>query len=296
MKKVKTSVVINTYNEEKNIERCLCSAKGFADEIIVVDMHSSDRTVDIAQKFGAKIFQHEYTRFVEPARNFALRQAQGKWILLLDADEELTENLAVKLHEIANENKADSVEIPRKNIIFGKWIEHSRWWPDYLVRFFRSGKVTFSDKIHVPPVVKGEKLTLDAKEENAIIHYNFQTISQFIERLNRYTDIQSEELERQDYKFKVEDLITKSSGEFFSRFFSGEGYKDKLHGLVLAGLQAFSEFIVYLKVWEKQGFKEERIDKLNKFWRKLIKELYFWQQKTASGFINKILLKFRSKI
>lgn len=293
---MKISVVVNTYNEEKNLDRCLSSVMGFVDEIIVVDMHSPDKTVEIAKKYDAKVFLYEYTRYVEPARNFALSKASGDWILLLDADEELPEDLLISLKEISQKNKVDFVQIPRKNIIFNKWIKHSHWWPDYLVRFFKKGKVKFSDKIHVPPTTQGEGLTLEEREENAIVHHNFQMISQFIERLNRYTDIQSEELAGQGYKFKVEDLIAKSSGEFFSRFFKGEGYKDGLHGFVLGLLQGFSEFVIYLKVWEKEGFKEERIEEVKKTVKKSIKDFFFWWEKTSSNFLEKILLKVKSKI
>ena len=292
---MKVSVVVNTYNEEKNIGRCLDSVEDFADEIIVVDMHSSAKTVEIVKEYGAKVFQYEYTRYVEPARNFALSKATGDWILLLDADEELPESLSHKLREIIEIDRADFVKIPRKNIIFGKWIEHTRWWPDYLVRFFRQDKVKFSDEIHAPPQTKGEELILEPKEELAIIHHNFQTISQFIERLNRYTDIQSDEKNKDQYEFKIEDLLIKTSNEFFSRFFSGEGYKDGGHGLILSVLQAFSEFIVYLKVWEKQGFKEERIEKLRGIVGKIVKDFYYWQAKTTSNLKEKFLLKIRSK-
>lgn len=293
---MKVSVVVNTYNEEKNLARCLESVRQLADEIVVVDMHSSDKTVEIAKKYGAKIFLHEYTRFVEPARNFALSKATGDWILLLDADEELPKGLARKLKEITEVGKVDFVKIPRKNIIFGKWMEYARWWPDYLVRFFCQGKVRFSNEIHVPPQTEGEELILEPKEELAIIHHNFQTISQFIERLNRYTDIQSEEKEKQGYEFKIKDLLLKPSNEFFSRFFSGEGFKDRGHGLILSVLQAFSEFVVYLKVWEKQGFKEERIGELRKTFGKVIKDFFYWQAKTTSNLKDKFLLKIKSKL
>jgi len=253
---MKISTVINTYNEEKNIGRCLESIKNFSEEIIVVDMHSTDKTVEIAKKFKAKIFFHEYTRYVEPARNFALSKATGDWILLLDADEELSQSLFKELIKIAKENTVDFVEIPRKNIIFNKWILHSRWWPDYLVRFFKRGKVKFSEEIHVPPVTSGKGQKLLATEENTIVHYNFQTISQFIERFNRYSDIESEQLISKGYDLDWKDIIFRPANEFFSRFFAGDGYKDGLHGLVLSLLQAFSEFVVYLKIWEKMGLKK----------------------------------------
>jgi len=293
---MKVSVVVNTYNEEKNLSGCLESAKDFADEIIVVDMHSDDKTVEIAKKFGAKIFEHEYTRYVEPARNFALSRATGDWILLIDADEELPPALRGKLKDIVKENVFDYVEIPRKNIIFGKWIEHSRWWPDRLVRFFKKGKVEFSSKIHVPPVTKGEGKKLDPVEENALIHYNFQGVSQFIERLNRYSDIQSKELVKNGYKFDWQDLVVKPSNEFFSRFFAGEGYRDGVHGLALAILQSFSEAAVYLKVWEKEDFPKGNLSDIGKVFGKIINDFLYWTAKLPGGFLKKIHIKIKAKI
>lgn len=293
---VKISAVINTYNEEKNIKRCLDSVKNFADEMVIVDMHSEDKTVEIAKGFGAKVFQHDHTRYVEPARNFALSKASGDWIFLIDADEELRNKLADQLKWIAVEGEADYVEIPRKNIIFGKWIEHSRWWPDYLIRFFRKGQVTFSDKIHLPPIARGKSIKMEPLEENSLIHYNFQSISQFIKRLNRYTDIQANEVSSNNYHFEWTDLIIKPVNEFFSRFFAGEGYKDGLHGLALSLLQAFSELVLYLKIWEKQGFKESKIEGFSKVFEKSLADYYHWQQKITPNPLSKVRLKIKSKL
>jgi len=296
MKQIKISAVINTYNEEKNIGRCLDSVKDFADEIVVVDMYSSDKTLEIAKKYGAKIYHHEYTRYVEPARNFAISKASDDWIFLIDADEELTPQLAKSLKIVAENDGVGYVEIPRKNIIFGKWIEHSRWWPDYLIKFFKKGKIKFSNKIHVPPQTLGVGRRLEATEGNALIHHNFQSVAQFVDRLNRYTDIQAEELQRSGYNFDWKDLLIRPSNEFFSRFFAGEGYKDGLHGLVLAILQAFSELVVYLKVWEQNKFKGEDIKDLDKTTQKIISDFLFWQRKTAVGFFKKIRLRIKGKI
>ena len=117
---IKISVVVNTWNEEKNMGRCLESVKEFAEEIVVCDMESTDKTVEIAKKLGAKVYSHKLTYYVEPARNFAVSKATGSWILVLDADEELSGSLTRKLKVVAKEDKVDYVEIPRKNIIFGK--------------------------------------------------------------------------------------------------------------------------------------------------------------------------------
>jgi len=293
---MKISVVANTYNEEKNLERCLESVKNFGDEIIVVDMHSTDRTVDIAEKFKAKIFFHNYTRFVEPARNFALSKATGDWVFLIDADEELPLELAEELKKVAFGSDVDWVEIPRKNLIFGKWITHCRWWPDYLIRFFRKNKVKFSDKIHVPPSTTGKGLRIEPEKDKALIHYNFQTVAQFVERLNRYTDIQSEELTNGNYKFKKEDVLIKPANEFFSRFFAGEGYKDGFHGLALALLQMFSELVLYLKIWEKEGFKDQSLQGMEKAGNKVVGDLFYWQGKSTANIWKKLCFKFKTRI
>ncbi|RJR23671.1 glycosyltransferase family 2 protein [Candidatus Microgenomates bacterium] len=292
----KISVVVNTYKEEKNIQRCLASVKDFAGEIVVVDMHSDDKTVEIAKKYNARVFYHDYTRYVEPARNFAITKAKGDYIFIIDADEELSSTLASELTRIAREGKVDYVEIPRKNIIFGKWIENSRWWPDYLIRFFKKNKVKYSTEIHVPPKAEGTALKLEARGEFAIVHHNFQSVFQYIERLNRYTDIQSEEIFKKTEVFDWKDLVFKPANEFFSRFFAAEGYKDGLHGLVLALLQAFSEFILYLKVWEKKGFKEEKINEFNKVSIKIIKDYFYWLERTTKNSLEKLRLKIKAKI
>ena len=298
---VKISVVVNTRNEEKTIGKCLGSVRDFADEIVVADMESTDKTVEIAKKYKAKIFPHPFINYVELARNFALQNAGGEYILVIDPDEELPAVLAKKLKRVAEENRIDYLEIPRKNIIFGQWIKHSRWWPDWNIRFFKRGKVEWGDKIHLPPTAEGEGERLEASEENALIHYHYQTVSQYIERLNRYSDVQAENLIAGGYNFTWEDLLQKPADEFLSRFFAGRGYKDGLHGLVLAILQAFSEFVLYLKVWEKGGFSPRReiLREFNKEAEKVTKDLRFWQRKAIydeAPLLKKAFLKFKNKI
>ena len=295
----KISVVINTLNEEKNLAKALASVKGFADEVVVVDMKSDDNTQEIAKKVGARVYEHKRTGYVEPARNFALRQAQGKLILILDADEILPEKLAKKLKEIAKAPSADYYRIPRKNIIFGKWIRHSRWWPDYNIRFFKKGFVSWREVIHSVPETKGRGLDLEADERNAIIHYNYFSINQFVERLNRYTELHSKLKIKDGYKFDWSDLVKKPTSEFLSRYFQGEGYKDGLHGFALAGLQAFSEFVMYLKVWEKQKFEEVEVkaDDVIAEIKELESDLHYWQADTllkeVGGIKNRIKRKLK---
>src|SRR4030042_5396833 len=292
----KISVIVNTINEEKNIKRCLQSVKDLASEIIVVDMYSTDKSVEIAKKSGAKIFFHKHNYIVEPARNFALRQAQGDWILILDPDEEIPPNLAKIIKNLSENHKGLTYfRLPRKNIIFGKWMKHSLWWPDYNIRFFKKGCVQWSEKIHSVPLTRGTCTDLEAKEVNAIVHHHYQSISQYLERMNRYTDIQVKELIKTGYQFHWQDMLKKPMGEFLSRFFVGEAYKDGLHGLVLALLQAFSEMVKYVKVWEKENFVEQDISAYHEILEENINDYLHWQVK-ASGLIGKIRLKIKKKI
>lgn len=296
----KISVVINTRNEERNLPRALVSARRLADEVVVVDMESTDKTREIAKKAGAKVYLHKPTGYVEPARNFAISKATGDWILILDADEEIPMKLAQVLKQIAGDGEsADFYRLPRKNIIFGKWIKYSRWWPDYNIRFFKKGKVVWSEIIHSVPETHGKGLDLEAVEDNTIVHHNYESVEQFIDRLNNYTTQHAKLLVKGGYKFSWKDIITKPTAEFASRYFAGEGYKDGLHGLVLAKLQAFSELVLYLKVWQMEKFKKEGINV-----RQVVhemkaeeKQIRYWQAdmlvKEGAGIIQRIKRKFK---
>jgi (heptosyl)LPS beta-1,4-glucosyltransferase len=293
------SVVINTLNEEKNLPKALTSVRQLADEIVVVDMKSDDKTQEIAKKSGAKVYEHKRTGYVEPARNFAISKAKGEWILILDADEEISTSLSTSLRKIIKNPRADYYRLPRKNIIFQKWIKHSRWWPDYNIRFFKKGKVSWSEIIHSVPETRGKGLDLRADEKNAIIHHNYISIEQFVQRLNRYTTLHAKLLINDGYKFEWTDLIRKPTNEFLSRYFQGEGYKDGLHGLALSALQAFSELVMYLKVWEKSKFEESEIkaDEVIDGMKESEADLHYWQAETilkeGGGIKNRIKRKLK---
>lgn len=296
----KISVVINTLNEEQNIERAIRSVR-WADEVVVCDMHSDDKTVELAKRLGVKVVYHERANYVEPARNFAVSQASGDWTLILDADEEISEVLASRLQEIAkSEDGVDFVEIPRKNIIFNKHVKASLWWPDYHPRFYRKEKVLWKKEIHSKPGTKGKGLILPAEENLAIIHHHYQSIGQFIERVNRYTTIQAEELVKTGYKFRWEDLFSKPLEEFLGRFFANRGFEDGLHGLALSLLQAFSFLVMYLKVWEKEKFTPQDIafSEVKKLSQKSGKEINYWFKygNLSSNSIKRLFQRIGNKV
>ena len=295
----KISVVINTRNEEENLPRALASIKKLADEVIVVDMESVDSTKKIAKKFGAKVYDHKLTNYVEPARNYAIDKATGDWIFILDADEEVPGTLVSKLRRLSKNETIDFFRIPRRNKIFGKWIRHSRWWPDYNIRFFKKDSVVWGNIIHSVPTTKGDGFDIEAKKEFAITHHHYQSVEQYIDRMNRYTTQHALLKIEDNYKFSWRDVVKRPVGEFLSRYFFGKGYKDGLHGLALSGLQGFSELVMYLKIWQFEGFKKQQLDltKVVAEMRKTDSEKRYWQAdamaKETRSVVEIVKRKFR---
>lgn len=256
---MKLSVVINTKNSEKTLERTLKSVS-FADEIIIVDMMSDDKTIDIAKKYTTNIHKYKDVGYVEPARNFAIAKASGDWILIVDSDEVVSKELKVNIQEIVRESseyKADCYYLPRKNMIIGKWLEFTGWWPDYVLRLFKNGHVAWSDQIHSVPITQGKVIELPAKDEFALQHYNYETVDDYLTRMYRYTNIQADELiakiNSQEKLLNQAEMVKAFKNEFLSRLFAREGIKDGMQGLSLSFLQGLSEVVVYLKAWEKLG-------------------------------------------
>lgn len=303
MSKIKISAIVNTRNEEQNIEACLKTLK-FADEIVVVDMESADKTVKLAKKHTKNVFNHKNVGYVEPARNFAIKKTTGNWILIVDADERIPSSLAVELIKITKQNNTDFVRVPRQNLIFGRWIKYSRWWPDYNIRFFKKGVVDWQDQIHSIPITTGTGINLDPTEDLSITHHHYTSIDQYLKRSFRYSKAQSKELISQGYKLDPKDLFFKPISEFLSRFFAGEGYKDGLHGLVLASLQAFSVLLVYLYIWQEQGFTPTHHSSFIQQWpgwfNQKGKEFTYWiytvKIHTASKKTTRFLHKLKRKL
>lgn len=301
MNKIKISAVLVVKNEEKNIKRCLSSVKDLADEIIVVDEQSTDKTVEIAQEFTDKIFNHKSSGFVEPARNFSIEKASGDWILILDADEEIEKGLFAKLKNISEKGESDYVLIPRKNLSFNAWIKNTGWWPDYQIRFFRKGKVIWQEKIHSKPEVSGKQKTLEPTEENALVHHNYDSVSQFLSKLDMYTTVEVSQVS--DRTFILSNLIKNPVNEFISRYFSHKGYRDGIHGFVLSVLMAFYIFVVEIKIWEKSGFNDkdqnEALSVVKSEARSVNKLLRYWLITTSitesKNPLQKIFLKILRK-
>ncbi len=262
--KLPISVIINTYNEEKNIKDCLESVK-WAEEIIVVDMYSEDNTVNIAKKYTDKIYFFEKCNYVEPARKFAVEQAKKDWIFILDADELVPVNLVKFFEETIRNDLYDVVRIPRKNYLFGKLMEGSGFGyeRDLLVRFFKKGFVKFSNKIHsIPQIDKKARLHILREYDKAIIHFNYITMEQFIDKLNRYTTIEAENMF--DYNenpnfFKQIYMILREIG---GRFIFKKGFKDGLQGFYLSLLSGCYIISSYSKLFLMKKFESKDYGKI----------------------------------
>ncbi len=249
----KLSVAIATYNEEKNIERCLKSVS-FADEIVVVDESSIDKTAEIAKMLGAKVFKVKKEENFHNTKQTAIEKCTSDWILVMDADEEVSKELKSEIQATIESNTDFSgFEIPRRNKIFGKWFGHTGFYPDYQVRLFKKGKGKQPGKsFHEMIEVSGDR----GKLTNDLLHYHYTSIDQFVTRLNRYTTNDANYLLSKGEKVVWSDSIKFPTDEFLKRFFFWEGYKDGLHGLMLSLLQALSRAVVFAKMWEAQGFFE----------------------------------------
>lgn len=245
------STVVICFNEADKLQRCLKSTKNFADELVVIDLGSSDNSIEVASKFGAKVFHHQLVPFVESVRDYAVAKASGDWMLVLDPDETIGKNLKKRLTEIAEQNQFQAVNIPRKNIFFGKWIAHSNWWPDRHIRFFKKGKVSWNEKIHSYPNVDGEVLQLPASLNFAILHFGYDSIFEFMDRQNRYSEIEAEQRYKTGERSTFLKFLWWPTREFLVRFIKHGGFLDRFYGLALTFLMMIYKVEVLVKLWEK---------------------------------------------
>jgi glycosyltransferase involved in cell wall biosynthesis len=251
------SLVVNTLNEERNIADCILSAKDLVNEVVVADMHSDDRTVEIAQSLGASVYQIERRPFVDPVRNFAIDKANGDWILLLDADERLVPELVTELRRVAEADQADVVELHFDTFMFGQQIQYFSSH-EGRCRFFRKGFLRYTDQeVHGLPKTKGRHLVIPPSA-GRLQHYNYENLRHFIKKMNDYTDGEALKLLRSDGTINPLRGAYWGFRNFFKRYFRLECYKGGNYGFILSVLMGFYWFLSFCKAWElkKQNLKK----------------------------------------
>ncbi len=302
---VDVTAVIVVKNNPEHILKTLESVRSLAREILIGDIGIDTTLLEKLRKIeNVKIVTiTKRVPYVELIREELHAQAKGEYILVLDPDEIVPPSLATLLE--SSVGKYDYVKVPRKNIIFGKWIEHSRWWPDYQVRFFKKGAVVWPTVIHAQPKAEGSELLIDPKEENALVHYNYKDLDEYLSKAPRYAKAEAAETLRSaqsDTGAQVDTSFTyfskKALSEFIGRYFADDGYKDGMHGFVLAFLQMMYYFLVYFYVWEMGGAKEVNQKTILKdtvqFFSDSLHEISFWSKKKGMSNISFVKSKLHS--
>lgn len=240
------SVTIISYNEELTIARCLQSLADLAQEIIVVDSGSTDHTVAIAKKFGARVKHQEWLGF-QHQKNKALEYCTQPWVLALDCDEEISKELKESLRNFFTDGSSQrftGAEFNRKVFFLGKWITHGDWYPDRKLRLFRRDSATWTQPIHETITLIGRKTKLSGD----LLHYSFPTINSYIDKINLFSD---EFIKKNPYKsWSLFTNIVRPLWRFFRAYVLRCGFLDGFPGLWIALATAFSVFVRYSRNYE----------------------------------------------
>ncbi len=277
------SVLINTFNEEKNIENCL-KAVEWADEIVVVDMYSDDKTVEIASRYTDKIFYFKRMGYADPARQFALEKATYDWILVVDADELVPLKLKNILSEIAGKDLADVVYIPRSNYFAGKKINGLGMGTlhDMQPRFFKKGYLNFGDEIHNFFKVESKARIYRIKNpEESFTHLSYLDFEQYFDRMNNYSTIESTSIfnGKKERNYFIKNLLM-AFFQTFKEIILFKWYKDGFRGISI-GILSINYCLAYymkLKLMEEYNSNDTR-QKVREEYQKVIENIMFEYKK-----------------
>lgn len=242
----KLSVTIVAQDEEADIGECVSSVT-WADEIVVVDGGSRDRTVEIAERAGARVIRQPWLGYAAQ-KNFALDRATHDWVFSLDADERVTPELHAEIAAVLDRGaECDGYQVPRRSYFLGQWMRHGGWYPDYNLRLFRRGKGRFRYReVHEGVDVDGRVGRL----REPIDHYTYRTLSEYVQRMDRYSTLAANELRREGVSAGPMDLLLRPAVTFVRMYVFQRGFLDGFRGLVLAGCYASYTWFKYAKAWE----------------------------------------------
>jgi glycosyltransferase involved in cell wall biosynthesis len=253
MDKPKISVTIRTFNEEKNLQECLESVS-WADEIVVVDSHSSDATVDIAKKFTDRVIIQKWLGHIGQSQ-FATDQTTNLWVLHMDADERVSPALRDEILSLdLDASPCDAYEMPRRHFFMQQWINHSAWYPDYKIRLFRKDRCRWGGYApHDEVKVSGPKIKL----KSDLLHYIYQDIAHFSTTKNTYSSLTAADHFKNGRRASIVDFTLRPLYAFLYRYFVRLGFADGIAGFTISVMEAHAVFLKYIKLYEIQ----------NKLWR-----------------------------
>jgi len=240
----KISACIISFNEEKKIEDCLKSLVDIADEIIVVDSNSSDSTIEIAQRYTDKVITQDFLGYIEQ-KNFAIQHASHDWILSLDCDERLSPELQQSILAIKqNITQADAYKMPRKTFYIYRWLNHC-WYPDVKTRLFNKNTAHWGGtNPHDHIITNGDVIK---QLDGDIYHFSFDSISDHLQTIDKFTEIGAEELIKKNRSFNMFSPVTHSSWLFIKIYSIKRGFLDGFAGFLVATLSFMHVFIKYSK-------------------------------------------------
>lgn len=239
------SVIIITKNEQAHIAECLESVS-FADEIIVLDSGSSDDTCAIARRLGAQVYHTTYWPGFGQQKNKALSLATKEWVLSIDADERVPVALALEIQNALANPTADAYTVARMSCFGARWIKHSGWWPDRLVRLFKRDKAQFKDvTVHESVLVEGETQNL----KGHLLHYPYHSLDALITKTNHYSSAAALQLHERGKKIGLVGVIVKAFWTFVRIYIIRRGFLDGKEGVILAAVAAAGSFFRYSKLW-----------------------------------------------
>jgi glycosyltransferase involved in cell wall biosynthesis len=250
------SVVVITKNEEANIERCLKSVQ-WADEIVVVDAESTDRTVEIARGLLAVVIIRPWEGFAKQ-KEFAMQQAKHEWIFSIDADEEVTAELKEEiLKTVRSEGTLNGYEVPRRSFFLGKWIKNGGWYPGYQLRLFKRSKARMNHRpVHEGFLIEGMKGIL----QSDLNHYTYHSLHHYIEKMNDYSSLDVLNKLSGGRRVRWYNFIINPVTVFLRMFVSLKGWKDGMAGFLLAFYSALHSLAIFAKCWEYQQAQRQEAE------------------------------------
>jgi len=242
----KLSVIHITFNEAHNLAECLSSLQGLADEIVIVDNGSRDGTLDIAAQFGARVVRTDDWPGFGPQKNRALDVARCDWVLSIDADERVTPALAQEIQAVIAQDAARAYEIPRLSWYCGRFMRHSGWYPDPVLRLFRRGRARFTDDLVHERLVAQDPVQ---RLSHDLLHYSFLDFSQVLAKVDRYSTASAQQMFDKGRRASPAGALVRGAWAFVRTYVLRAGFLDGPQGLALAISNAQGTYYRYLKLW-----------------------------------------------